>query len=668
MGSPLRIFRLRSQRAYAIGIVGALVAWIVEMTVASDQSRGVIANVAWTAVGIGAIIGTARAVRCAERGDRLPWLWILAASGSWTVGQLLRFVGEIAPLWASVPSPADACFLLAAPLYVAGFVGFLARSGRRLAVYALVLDVAAVALTLLAAAALAVGSLFEAGVMLGRPVALIGLLYPTAYVAATAAALSALWGLPAGQARRSHASLALGMALNGAAFTLWLPSYLTGGFRAGTALDPLWVIGMVAVGVAGTQWVEDRATDPPARLPETAIHVARLMLPAVASLVAAVVLVVSHLDGITATDRLVTFLIAAAVILLAVRAGLALFANYRLGELQRRRAAQYEALYTVGLAAAAERSLDELVGLTADHATDLTRCDGARLCLVDDAGRLVVRAQHNPPATFRDALGTISGGIAREAARRRELVVASAYASHMSANPEVFDEIASAMSAPLVAHGELVGTITTYSARPRRFSEETQRLFRLYAAQAATAIAGVRLLEESRRLASDDPLTGVLNRRSLVERLETEVAEARRHGDAVAVVLCDLDGLKQVNDSAGHLVGDEVLHAVAGGLRDCVRTEDSVARFGGDEFVLLLPRTDHAQARSLVGRVAARLGELTYQWGGRELPLPRVSFGIAAFPDDGLTADALIAAADARMYADKSAARPMALLSALDAG
>jgi diguanylate cyclase (GGDEF)-like protein len=82
-----------------------------------------------------------------------------------------------------------------------------------------------------------------------------------------------------------------------------------------------------------------------------------------------------------------------------------------------------------------------------------------------------------------------------------------------------------------------------------------------------------------------------------------------------------------------------------------------VARFGGDEFVLLLPRTTLLQGQALVARLAGRLRERTYQWGGRALPLPRISIGVAAFPDDGLTADALIAAADARMYADKARAR-----------
>ncbi|HAF11450.1 MAG TPA: hypothetical protein DCK98_15400 [Chloroflexi bacterium] len=125
----------------------------------------------------------------------------------------------------------------------------------------------------------------------------------------------------------------------------------------------------------------------------------------------------------------------------------------------------------------------------------------------------------------------------------------------------------------------------------------------------------------------------------LVERLEAETAEARRHGDAFCVILCDVDGLKAVNDTAGHLVGDSVLRSVGTTLRTTARAEDVVARFGGDEFVLLLARTGIDAARALVTRSSHELPEQTYRWGGMPHTLPRVSFGIAAFPDDGLLAD-----------------------------
>jgi diguanylate cyclase (GGDEF)-like protein len=258
---------------------------------------------------------------------------------------------------------------------------------------------------------------------------------------------------------------------------------------------------------------------------------------------------------------------------------------------------------------------------------------------------------------LRDSVGEPLRGISLGAVETRDIVVAPRYAEHPRSTKALHDTIASALAVPLIAHGEMVGTLAMYSARPRRFSGDTQRLVRLYAAQTAIAISNARLLAETHRLARDDDLTGALNRRSLMELLESEVAESTRHGDIFAVVLCDVDGLKNVNDNAGHLAGNEVLIKVARVMRESVRAEDVVARFGGDEFVLLLPRTGLLPAQALVGRIAARLRDEGYHWAGRDQPLPRVSFGIAWFPEDGRTADALLAAADTRMYEDKALSR-----------
>jgi len=345
------------------------------------------------------------------------------------------------------------------------------------------------------------------------------------------------------------------------------------------------------------------------------------------------------------------------MILLATRAGLALYANYRLGELQRRRAARYQALYEVGLEISEKHSVEELLHLVVDRAIELTRCDGASLSLADGRGGYVIRAVHLAFEGQRNSVGESPAGIALEAIQTRELVAAPVYEEHPRHSARQRGVIASAIASPLIERGEVIGGLVTYSRTRRHFAPDVQRLFRLYAAQAAIAIANARMLEETEHLASDDALTSVRNRRSLMERLEGEIHGATRHGDIFAVALCDVDGLKSVNDSAGHLAGNEVLMKVARVMRETARAEDVVARFGGDEFVILLPRTGLLPAQALVSRIATRLREETYHWAGVEHLVPRVSFGLAWFPEDGRTADALLAVADERMYVDKSRGR-----------
>ena len=649
---------LRTQRALLIGLAGAAAVWLVERFIGPGEARHIVADLGWTGFALGACVGTARAAFGPVRRERQAWVFIFFGVVAWTVGQLFWDGYDIAGVAAPVPAASDIGYLVAATFWVLGCAAFLVRHEQRLAVYALVLDVSAVVLTMLAGVALYVADLFAPEMIRMPATVVVDLAYPILYVAATGAALSMFWGLPSQQTRRAHLSLLVGIALNTIGFVFWLPDFVHGSFEPGGVVDLCWMVGMLGVGIAGRQWAEDSTGQPVPLVPASAVQVSRMLLPGVVAVSAATVLIASQLDRQTATDPIVAAAIALTIVVLAVRAGLALYSNWRLGLRERRRAAQFAALYDVGLATAGEISLEDLARLAVDNVTRLTQTDGAMIALAEPDGALVIRAiNRSKMPELRDDPGGPLLGIALESVRTREATIATDYATHPDSNPRLRGTIASALALPLIAHGDLVGTMTLYSGRPRHWGSETLRMFRLYAAQVAIAIANARLLGESRRLASDDPLTGLTNRRVLVERLESETAEARRHGDAFCVILCDVDGLKGVNDSAGHLVGDSVLSSVATTLRATARTEDVVARFGGDEFVLLLPRTALDAARSLVVRLQRELPEQTYMWGGTPHALPRVSFGIAAFPEDGLLADQLIAKADERMYADKARAR-----------
>jgi diguanylate cyclase (GGDEF)-like protein len=160
-------------------------------------------------------------------------------------------------------------------------------------------------------------------------------------------------------------------------------------------------------------------------------------------------------------------------------------------------------------------------------------------------------------------------------------------------------------------------------------------------------------IAHNRHLALHDELTGIANRRLFCERLENALARARRHNEQVGLLLIDLNNFKQVNDEAGHHVGDEVLKRVSSLFLTRIRISDTVARTGGDEFsVILEGPVTRQQAQDVADSLKSKLGE-PLEVDGRMVRIG-ASIGLAMFPDDATAADALCIAADVAMYSDKN--------------
>jgi len=162
-----------------------------------------------------------------------------------------------------------------------------------------------------------------------------------------------------------------------------------------------------------------------------------------------------------------------------------------------------------------------------------------------------------------------------------------------------------------------------------------------------------KLLESQRALARTDPLTGIPNRRAFLEAAATELSKVQRFGGPITLIYLDIDHFKYINDRHGHDAGDRLLQAVARILTENVRIMDSPARFGGDEFALLLPQTDVVAARSVTAKLQERLTLLS-EWTGGPVTF---SIGAATFASPPDTVAAMIKAADALMYAAKEQGR-----------
>ncbi|MFH2051986.1 MAG: diguanylate cyclase [bacterium] len=171
------------------------------------------------------------------------------------------------------------------------------------------------------------------------------------------------------------------------------------------------------------------------------------------------------------------------------------------------------------------------------------------------------------------------------------------------------------------------------------------------------SLYNLRLQTKLREQANHDPLTGLFNRRYLVDSLDRELHLAQRQGTALGLVVLDLDHFKDFNDSYGHEAGDLLLQKVGDTLQSAVRQSDIVCRYGGEEFVLVMPESPGADTCRRVDELRLLVRNLTIRHEDRLLGSVTVSAGVAVAPDDGLTARELFAAADAALYTAKNGGR-----------
>jgi diguanylate cyclase (GGDEF)-like protein/PAS domain S-box-containing protein len=171
------------------------------------------------------------------------------------------------------------------------------------------------------------------------------------------------------------------------------------------------------------------------------------------------------------------------------------------------------------------------------------------------------------------------------------------------------------------------------------------------------SLSNLKLREKLREEAIHDPLTGLFNRRYLEENLVRELHRARRGNSPLCVAMLDLDNFKPFNDTFGHDAGDALLRELAQVMRDKLRKSDICCRYGGDEFVLVLPDSSLADARRRVEQICVLVKELQIRHGGPPLDATTISAGVAGVPEHGSTAAELLQAADTAMYAAKQAGR-----------
>ena len=218
-------------------------------------------------------------------------------------------------------------------------------------------------------------------------------------------------------------------------------------------------------------------------------------------------------------------------------------------------------------------------------------------------------------------------------------------------DPTVTSSLRSAVAVPLEANGNNVGVLALYHADRDAFSRDHLRILNAVSSKIGMAVENSRRLQQAEAVATIDVMTSLPNARSLFLQLDSELSRAKRGNTPLTVLVCDLDGLKGINDRFGHLQGNRVLSQVAKNLKDACREYDYVARMGGDEFVVLLPGMPALDAKNRIEElrhIVAEAGLATLH----DQPLT-VGVGIACYPKDGADAETLLAEADRKMYQEK---------------
>jgi diguanylate cyclase (GGDEF)-like protein/PAS domain S-box-containing protein len=217
---------------------------------------------------------------------------------------------------------------------------------------------------------------------------------------------------------------------------------------------------------------------------------------------------------------------------------------------------------------------------------------------------------------------------------------------------------------PIMAQGEALGVLHFQAVEGSAAVSDSELSFRTtFAGQVGLSVANIRLREALRTQSIKDALTGLYNRRYLEEMLDREIRRAVRASQPLGILMIDIDHFKKFNDTYGHDAGDTVLREAASFLTRSVRVEDIACRFGGEEFVVILPTADLSAAQMRAERIRSKISELAVLHQGSSLGRITISVGVAGLPIHGTSPKELLEAADAALYRAKKAGRDRVVLA-----
>ncbi|MDI6770195.1 MAG: GAF domain-containing protein [Anaerolineales bacterium] len=331
---------------------------------------------------------------------------------------------------------------------------------------------------------------------------------------------------------------------------------------------------------------------------------------------------------------------------------------YQLYEEQQHRLRDLALLHEISKNVSASLNLGEVINRVVQGAVEAVGADAASLNLLLEAGQARLMASVGLSEQFKARTDVRPGGTTMTVIRTRQpLLIPDVTQRPDLVKPIVLEEgIKSYIVLPLPGRERVMGAMFVFWRQEHLFSDDEVRLLTTFTNQVALGIENARLFAEVQNLALTDPLTGLYNRRGLFELGRLEFARARRFGRPFASMMLDIDHFKRVNDNHGHPIGDVVLKALAIRFLGSVREIDLVGRYGGEEFVFLLPETTLDKTREIAERLRKTIAQTPIPTEAGELNVT-ISAGLAMYDENTADLETLIARADQAMYVAKHKGR-----------
>lgn len=329
-----------------------------------------------------------------------------------------------------------------------------------------------------------------------------------------------------------------------------------------------------------------------------------------------------------------------------------------------------QVLIEIGKMLTSSLDLDEILQLIISRASRLIRAENWSLLLKDEkTGELTFAVvEGSKKEALRGLCIPCDQGIAGCVARTGK----SEFVADVEGDTHFYREIdarsgfttRSVVCVPLKTHGKILGVIELVNVEDiEAFKSGDLPILQVLADYAAIAIENSRYVSTVRRLSITDEYTGLYNARHLYGVLEEIIQKAREEKSSIAVAFADIDNFKKLVDKYGHLLGSQILKEIAATIEDCLSPTDIVFKYGGDEYVLVLPGRSRTEARQVIETIRSGIAGATYLQSEGVPALVSASFGVAIFPEDGTTARELLLAADRLLYQVKNTTKDGLALS-----